>query len=71
MRRLVDGKIPISHGDYSLLLWETVTFLAIKCSLAFSLPLLLLYLQEAIILAFRAEATASKKVSCTLPGFAA
>lgn len=69
LRQLVD-KIPISHGVYSLLLWERVGFLTIKCSLTFSLPLLLICLQEEIILASRAEGySVRESLSCTLPVF--
>lgn len=49
------------HLGIALLLWGTVRFLAIECSLTFSLPLLLLYLQEETILAFRARECSIKE----------
>ena len=54
---------------FSRLLWETVSFLAIKRSLTFSLPLLLLYLQEEIILAFRAEGYSVRESELHSPQF--
>lgn len=59
-----------SHFTWSLFsfIGEKLAFLEIKCSLTFSLPLLLIYFQEEIILPFRTE---GYSLSYTLPVYAA